>query len=191
MKRYERYKDSGVQWIGKIPEHWKLILNGVLFHEEIRTPNKDDQPLSLSQKDGVIPADELDKQTLKASTYNNWKKVLKDDLILNRFKAHLGVLFSSEHEGMVSFHYGVYKMRLSLCPKYYEYLFHTEKYKYILAASSKGMTVGLQNLSNRDFYAIKSIMPPVTEQRTIVDYLKDKTLKIDQYVAARERERAA
>ena len=191
MKRYERYKDSGVQWIGEIPEHWGLILNGVLFHEEIRTPNMADKPLSLSQKDGVIPADELDIQTLKTSTYNNWKKVLRDDLILNRFKAHLGVLFSSNYEGMVSFHYGVYKMRLALCPKYYEYLFHTEKYKYILAASSKGMTIGLQNLSNRDFYAIKSIVPPLSEQCAIIDYLKCKTNKIDQYVAARERERAA
>lgn len=191
MNRYESYKDSGVEWIGEIPSHWSLIINGMLFHEEIRKPRPTDRPLSLSQKSGVVLADDLEIQTLKTSSYDNWKQVLENDLVLNRFKAHLGVLFASSLNGMVSFHYGVFASRIKLVPQYYEYLFHTEKYKYIYAANSKGMTVGLQNLSNKDFYAVHSIYPPYNEQKIIVDYLKDKTLKIEQYVSARERERAA
>lgn len=191
MKRYNAYKDSGVKWIGEIPSHWKMVINGMLFHEEIRKPEIQDMPLSLSQKSGVVFADELDIKTLRTSSYENWKRVIENDLVLNRFKAHLGVLFASSLKGMVSFHYGVFAPRIKLLPKYYEYLFHTEKYKYKYAASSKGMTVGLQNLSNQDFYAVKSIFPPYEEQQAIVDYLKDKTLKIEQYVSARERERAA
>lgn len=190
MKKYNAYKDSGVKWIGEIPSHWKMVINGMLFHEEIRKPEIQDMPLSLSQKSGVVFADELDIKTLRTSSYENWKRVIENDLVLNRFKAHLGVLFASSLKGMVSFHYGVFTPRIKLLPKYYEYLFHTEKYKYKYAASSKGMTVGLQNLSNQDFYAVKSIFPPYEEQQAIVDYLKDKTLKIEQYVSARERERA-
>lgn len=189
MRRYKAYKDSGVEWIGEIPSHWKMVINGMLFHEEIRKPEIQDMPLSLSQKSGVVFADELDVKTLRTSSYENWKRVIENDLVLNRFKAHLGVLFASSLKGMVSFHYGVFAPRIKLLPKYYEYLFHTEKYKYKYAASSKGMTVGLQNLSNQDFYAVKSIFPPYEEQQAIVDYLKDKTLKIEQYVSARERER--
>lgn len=188
MKKYESYKDSGVGWIGKIPSHWSLIINGMLFHEEIRKPCPTDRPLSLSQKNGVVLADDLEIQTLKTSSYENWKQVFENDLVLNRFKAHLGVLFASSLNGMVSFHYGVFASRIKLIPQYYEYLFHTEKYKYIYAANSKGMTVGLQNLSNKDFYAVHSIYPPYYEQQAIVDYLKDKTLKIEQYVSTRERE---
>lgn len=189
MKKYNAYKDSGVKWIGEIPSHWKMVINGMLFHEEIRKPEIQDMPLSLSQKSGVVFADELDIKTLRTSSYENWKRVIENDLVLNRFKAHLGVLFASSLKGMVSFHYGVFAPRIKLLPKYYEYLFHTEKYKYKYAASSKGMTMGLQNLSNQDFYAVKSIFPPYEEQQAIVDYLKDKTLKIEQYVSARERER--
>lgn len=189
MKKYNAYKDSGVKWIGEIPSHWKMVINGMLFHEEIRKPEIQDMPLSLSQKSGVVFADELDIKTLRTSSYENWKRVIENDLVLNRFKAHLGVLFASSLKGMVSFHYGVFAPRIKLLPKYYEYLFHTEKYKYKYAASSKGMTVGLQNLSNQDFYAVKSIFPPYEEQQAIVDYLKDKTLKIEQYVSTRERER--
>lgn len=191
MKRYSEYKDSGVKWIGEIPGHWKLILNGILFHEEIRKPFQNDIPLSLSQKDGLIPSDTLQIQTLKTSSYDNWKRVLKKDLVLNRFKAHLGVLFASNYIGMVSFHYGVYKAKIPLNSKYYEYLFHTNEYKYVYAHSSKGMTVGLQNLSNSDFYAVKSIYPPLPEQEAIVTFLDSKVAKINEYISIAEKKIAA
>ena len=172
----------------EIPSHWKEILNGILFKENVRKPNENDIPLSLSQKDGLIPTDLMKESSLKTSTYDNWKKVLKHDLVLNRFKAHLGVLMASDYEGMVSFHYGVYEPQLPLITKYYELLYHTDIYKGIYAYSSNGMTVGLQNLSNIVFYSIKGIYPPLTEQEKIVNYLEDKTSKIDAYVADKEKE---
>lgn len=172
----------------EIPAHWKEILNGILFKENVRKPNENDIPLSLSQKDGLIPTDLMKESSLKTSTYDNWKKVLKHDLVLNRFKAHLGVLMASDYEGMVSFHYGVYEPQLPLITKYYELLYHTDVYKGIYAYSSNGMTVGLQNLSNIVFYSIKGIYPPLAEQEKIVSYLEDKTSKIDAYVADKEKE---
>lgn len=172
----------------EIPSHWKEILNGILFKENVRKPNENDIPLSLSQKDGLIPTDLMKESSLKTSTYDNWKKVLKHDLVLNRFKAHLGVLMASDYEGMVSFHYGVYEPQLPLITKYYELLYHTDIYKGIYAYSSNGMTVGLQNLSNIVFYSIKGIYPPLAEQEKIVSYLENKTSKIDAYVADKEKE---
>lgn len=188
MRKYDSYKDSGVKWIGKIPSHWKEILNGILFRENIRKPLADDVPLSLSQKDGLIPTDQMKESSLKTSSYDGWKGVKKDDLVLNRFKAHLGVLMASDYEGMVSFHYGVYEAQLPLVTKYYEYLYHLEEYKSIYAYSSKGMTVGLQNLSNLAFYSVKGLYPPIEEQKSIVAYLNKKTAEIDEQVSKVERE---
>ena len=188
MERYREYKKSVVPGMKEIPAHWKEVLNGILFKENVRKPNEDDIPLSLSQKDGLIPTDLMKENSLKTSTYDNWKKVLKHDLVLNRFKAHLGVLMASDYEGMVSFHYGVYEPQLPLVTKYYELLYHTDIYKGIYAYSSNGMTVGLQNLSNIVFYSIKGIYPPLAEQEKIVSYLEDKTSKIDAYVADKEKE---
>ena len=188
MRKYDSYKDSGVKWIGEIPSHWKEILNGILFRENVRKPLADDVPLSLSQKDGLIPTDQMKESSLKTSSYDGWKGVKKDDLVLNRFKAHLGVLMASNYEGMVSFHYGVYEAQLPLVTKYYEYLYHLEEYKSIYAYSSKGMTVGLQNLSNLAFYSIKGIYPPLEEQKSIVAYLNKKTAEIDEQVSKVERE---
>ena len=188
MERYKEYKKSVVPRMKEIPSHWKEILNGILFKENVRKPNENDIPLSLSQKDGLIPTDLMKESSLKTSTYDNWKKVLKHDLVLNRFKAHLGVLMASDYEGMVSFHYGVYEPQLPLITKYYELLYHTDIYKGIYAYSSNGMTVGLQNLSNIVFYSIKGIYPPLAEQEKIVSYLEGKTSKIDAYVADKEKE---
>ena len=147
-----------------------------------------DRPLSLSQVDGLLPTDDMKERSLKTSTYEGWKRVLKDDLVLNRFKAHLGVFFASKYEGMVSFHYGVFAKRRSLLPRYYEYLFHTPQYKFVYSWASKGMTIGLQNLSNTDFYKVRSPYPPEEEQRRIVSFLDSKCGKIDRLVAAKEKE---
>ncbi|MCQ2218661.1 MAG: restriction endonuclease subunit S [Paludibacteraceae bacterium] len=187
-QRYETYKDSGVQWLGEIPSHWNTLLNGILFVEDVRKPEANDVPLSLSQVDGVIPTDEMKESSLKTSSYDNWKRVIIDDLVLNRFKAHLGVMFASSYVGMVSFHYGVFKAKMELVPKYYEYLYHTNVYRFIYADASKGMTVGLQNLSNTSFYNVRAIYPPKEEQQSIVAYLDDKCGKIDEWVNKKQKE---
>lgn len=151
-QRYDTYKDSGVQWLGEIPGHWGCIQNRFIFKENVRIPFPNVIPLFLSHVDGLIPTDDMKELSLKTSSYDNWKRVLEEDIVLNRFKAHLGVLFASKYIGMVSFHYGLFEKVRPIAPKYYEYMFHSNQFKLILGFASKGMTVGLQNLGNADFY---------------------------------------
>lgn len=181
-------KDSGIKLVGSIPNHWMVLKTGYLFRENVRSANSDDIPLSLSQVDGLISTDEMKERSLKTSSYDGWKHVIKEDLVLNRFKAHLGVMFAATLEGMVSFHYGVYEKRRPLITKYYEYLFHTNAYKTIYAGLSNGMTVGLQNLSNQNFYSTKSLYPPVEEQQEIVDYLDAKCSEIDAIISEKKEQ---
>ncbi|MCQ2306099.1 MAG: restriction endonuclease subunit S [Bacteroidales bacterium] len=187
-QRYDTYKDSGVQWLGEIPGHWECVQNRFIFKENVRAPQPNDIPLSLSQVDGLIPTDDMKESSLKTSSYDNWKRVLEEDIVLNRFKAHLGVLFASKYVGMVSFHYGVFEKNRPIVPKYYEYMFHSNQFRLILGFASKGMTVGLQNLGNADFYNLKSLFPLLPEQHAIVSYLDDKCGKIDEWVAQKRKE---
>ena len=180
-------KDSGIRWLGQIPEHWEVVKTGRLFKENNRKPQDGDIPLSLSQADGLIATDDMKESSLKTSSYDNWKRVVMDDLVLNRFKAHLGVLFSSTLEGMVSFHYGVYEAKKSLNSKYFEYLYHSDYYKAILGSMSNGMVLGLQNLSNQNFYSVWSLFPPIDEQNEIVNYLNLKFEKVDQLIATKQK----
>ena len=166
-----KFKDSCIDYIGKVPANWKILQNHRIFQSMNRKPKGDDVVLSLSQKDGLIPYDEMKERSLQTASYDNWQMVLPNDLVLNRFKAHLGVFFSSKYSGIVTFHYGVYKPKVPLISKYYESLYHTNAYKTVYAWQSKGMTVGLQNLSDINFYTVYTLYPPLEEQERIVHYI--------------------
>ena len=179
-----RLKPSGVEWVGDIPEHWEVMLNQRIFKENIRPHfGHTETPLSLSQRDGLIATTEMKERSLQTSTYENWKVTVPGDLVVNRFKAHLGVFFASGVRGIVSFHYGVFVPRRRMCTKYFEHLYHTQPYRTIYAGRSNGMTAGLQNLSNQNFYSVKTIVPPIAEQLAIVEYVEKATFDINTTIA--------
>lgn len=179
-------KDSGIEWIGEIPAEWDVIRNAFLYKEKSRLPEENAVSLSLSQVDGLIATDDMKERSLKTSTYDGWKQVRTNDLVLNRFKGHLGVLFAANIEGMVSFHYGVYEPLRQFDSKFFEYLYHSDAYKAILGLKSNGMTIGLQNLSNQNFYSVYSLYPPEEEQQEIVQYLDDKCSGIDALIVQKQ-----
>lgn len=182
-------KPSGIPWLGEIPAHWETPLNRQLFRENIRPHNgKTERQLSLSQRDGLIATDDMKERSLQTSSFDNWKVTIPGDLVLNRFKAHLGVFFGAILRGIVSFHYGVFEPQRTLCTKYFELLYHTAPYRVIYAGRSNGMTVGLQNLSNQNFYGVRSIVPPFNEQNEIVSYCATATDDINTAISRTERE---
>ena len=168
-----RMVDSGIEYIGVVPEHWRILLNHRLYKGMGRKFSGSETVLSLSQKDGLIPYEQMTERSLHTASYDNWQLVLPNDLVLNRFKAHLGVFFASKYRGIVTFHYGVYEPRMPLISEYYEALYHTNVYKRVFAGQSKGMTVGLQNLSDTDFFAVYTVYPPYEEQQEIVEAIRD------------------
>jgi type I restriction enzyme S subunit len=173
-------KPSGIEWLGDVPGHWELVLNQRIFKEEIRPHGGlPETQLSLSQRDGLIATSDMRERSLQTSSFDNWKVTIPGDLVLNRFKAHLGVFFASTLRGIVSFHYGVFMPRRRLVTKYFEFLYHTSPYRAIYAGRSNGMTVGLQNLSNQNFYNVRSIIPPFREQEEIVGFIEKTTEQID------------
>lgn len=161
-------RETGIDYIGAIPSHWTVLQNKRLFKSMNRTFQGIPTVLSLSQKDGLIPYSEMAERSLHTSSYENWQLVCPNDLVLNRFKAHLGVFFASKYTGIVTFHYGVYEAKMPLVAKYYEVLYHTPEYCRVYAGQSRGMTVGLQNLSDTNFYSTYTVYPPNEEQREIV-----------------------
>jgi type I restriction enzyme S subunit len=183
------FKPSGIPLLGDIPVHWETPLIQRIFKEDIR-PNIGAQEiqLSLSQRDGLIATSEMRERSLQTSSFDNWKVTMPGDLVLNRFKAHLGVFFEATLRGIVSFHYGVFAPRRRLSTKYFELLFHTYAYKTIFAGRSNGMTVGLQNLSNQNFYGARAALPPHDEQVEIVAYTERETWEIRTAISRLERE---
>ena len=190
MKKYELYKDSGVGWIGEIPSHWSCVKVKHLLRERVdKSEDGIGEPLSMSQKYGLIPTSQMDVVPNLATSYVGAKRSRQGDMVLNKLKAHLGVFALSAYDGLVSPDYAVYYGTGRADLEYLEYLFKTPLYVSEFIKKTTGVAIGFNRLYTDDLFSIPAHYPPMQEQKRIVDYLKDKTLKIEQYVSARERER--
>lgn len=191
MKRYDAYKDSGVQWIGEVPRHWKIRRNKDIL-KECKTLVGDDSShytlLSLT-KQGVIVRDLTENKGKFPKEFNTYKVIEVGDMIFCLFDVDetprtIGL---SNHKGMITGAYNVFKTK-NVDPNYILYY-------YVSIDDVKGLRSlykGLRKvISFPTFMSAKVLTPPLSEQQSIVAYLKDKTSKIDQYVTERERERAA
>jgi type I restriction enzyme S subunit len=187
MERYSSYKDSGVQWIGEIPEHWSLRRIKYIFSElKEKSENGLELPLSLSKDGGIIPFNEKKNKTMESASYVGGKIVHKGEIVFNRFKARLFAV--SGYDGIVSSDYAVYKCNRSASPEYLIKLFGIDMYRDAFNRKASGIGDGFSRLYTDDLFAMFSIFPPLAEQEKIVSYLEDKTSKIDAYVADKEKE---
>lgn len=190
MKRYNAYKDSGVKWIGEIPSHWGCIKIKHLLKERVeKSADGIGEPLSMSQKFGLIPTSQMDIVPNAATSYIGAKHTHRGDMVLNKLKAHLGVFALSSYDGLVSPDYAVYYGTGRADMEFLEYLFKTPLYVSEFIKKTTGVAIGFNRLYTDDLFSISAHYPPLHEQQAIVDYLKDKTFKIEQYVSARKRER--
>ena len=190
MKKYESYKNSGVGWIGDIPSHWSCVKVKHLLRERVdKSEDGIGEPLSMSQKYGLIPTSQMDVVPNLATSYVGAKRTRQGDMVLNKLKAHLGVFALSAYDGLVSPDYAVYYGTGRADLEYLEYLFKTPLYVSEFIKKTTGVAIGFNRLYTDDLFSIPAHYPPMQEQKRIVGYLKDKTLKIEQYVSARERER--
>lgn len=192
MKRYEKYKDSDVDWIGEIPEGWEVRRIKTLFKEtNERSFNGSEDLLSVSQYTGVTrKSDKVEEGDLltNASTLEGYKIVKKGDLVSNIMLAWNGSLGFSPFEGITSPAYSVYRLKDSGEKQFFHYLFRTEKYKAEFKRQSSGVIESRLRLYSDDFFGIFSILPPLSEQQSIATFLDDKTAKIDQTIAIKQKE---
>lgn len=187
MKRYDRYKDSGVQWIGEIPEHWEAKKIRTCFKERReKVSDKEFEALSVS-KNGITP--QLDT-AVKTDNGDNRKKVCKGDFVVNSRSDRKGSCGFSEFDGSVSL-INIVLEPFKVSGKYYHYLFRSNDYIEEFYRQGRGIVADLWTTRYSEMKSIYIPVPPLPEQHAIIDYLKDKTHKIDEYVTARERERAA
>lgn len=180
-------KESGVEWVGQIPEGWGTIrVKQLLRERKERSTNGLEEPLSMSQKVGLIPTRMLDIIPNMASSFVGAKLTYVDDLVFNKLKAHLGVFSVSKYDGLVSPDYAVYYSTGKASLKYLEYLFKTPQCISEFRKRSTGIAAGLTRLYTDGLFAIECPFPTINEQWQIVDYLDDKCAKIDRLIAIKQ-----
>lgn len=190
MQRYEEYKDSGVDWIGEIPEHWK-VLPGLNFIYENKAKNKGmirNTVLSLSYGKIRVKA-ESELTGLVPESFETYQLVNVGDVIFRPTDLQNDMVSLrssiSEFEGIITSAYLNLRFKENADPKFFHYFFRSIDNNKIIYGLGSGLR---QNISYLDFRRFNFPFPPLEEQQTIAIFLDDKTSKIDQTIAIKEKE---
>lgn len=186
--RYPRYKDSGVEWLGQVPEHWALKPLWTFFRRVKRTGFEDEQLLSVYRDHGVIPKSSRDDNFNKPSDdLSVYQLVVPGDLAINKMKAWQGSVAISTHRGIVSPAYFVYEVLHTANSRYLHYLMRSVRYITGYLSVSKGIRINQWDLEPQLHSRMPLTVPSPEEQNAIAAFLDRETGKIDELVAEQRR----
>jgi len=202
-EKYSAYKNSGIQWLGEIPEHWKIESFRNILNErnEKNHPIKTKEILSLSIGKGVtLYAEKTTNLDRFKDDFSQYKLAYKGDLVLNSMNMIVGAVGVSDYFGCVSPVYYTYYGGIdnSFTTKFYEYLFRCKTVQGVLYSLGKGLIAidrgdGKYNtlrlkVSRDDLRSLRLPFPNQLEVIAIVNFLDHKTALIDQAIGIKQKQ---
>ena len=204
MKRYDSYKDSGVEWIGEIPSEWECIRLGMLgtFSSSgiDKKSNEDETPVRMVNYTDLIkgrkyyPIQNGQKKYMRVTTpQSKFKehKLEKGDMVfIPSSETHEDLGYSSlidfeEDDFVYSYHILRYKTKKPIYHYYKKYLINHHSVLNQFSSECKGTT---RKIIGRDvFNNVRVVLPPLSEQQQIVSFLDTKTSLIDSLIEKTQR----
>lgn len=178
-------KDSGIDWIGKIPDEWIVSKAKTILHNKTVKNHPNAEVLSLYRDLGVVPKNSRDdNHNVTSEDTSSYKFVQKGELVLNKMKTWQGSLAVSNYEGIVSPAYYVCEfINNEIDKNYIHYLLRNKMYAQEFERLSTGLRVGQWDLSIEDFLNTLIIYPPSkSEQTRIANFLDEKCAQIDSII---------
>ncbi|WP_428069060.1 restriction endonuclease subunit S [Chryseobacterium gambrini] len=184
MQRYEKYRESGVDWIGEIPKNWEIVRFKRLFKEKKKTTDASLNSGSISFGEVVYKNDEKITEATKLSyQVLNKGEFLLNPLNMNYDLKSLRIGLSSINV-VVSSGYIILQSKKGLNKNYYRWLLRVYDIVFM-----KTLGAGVrQTINYNDLADSHLVVPSLEEQQTIATFLDDKTAKIDQTIAIKEKE---
>lgn len=141
IEKYPAYKDSGQEWLGKVPEKWELkkVKNVFKLVIENAPKNNDFELLSVYTDIGVKPRKELEERGNKASTTDGYWLVKKGDIIVNKLLAWMGAIGVSNYDGVTSPAYDILRAKIKIDSNFFHYLFRNAACISELRRHSRGI----------------------------------------------------
>lgn len=191
LKPYPAYKDSGVEWLGEVPEGWEVLPARSLFDEVIERDHPEEELLSVTIKDGVVPQASLLEETSSKDGSNldksSYKLVQPGDIAYNKMRAWQGAAGCSSVRGLVSPAYIVMRSRGAIEPALAHRLLRTPAFAKEAERWSYGITSDQWSLRAKDFKQIYFPVPSGESQAAIVSLLDHIDARIRRLIATKER----
>ena len=177
-------KDSGIEWIGEVPNDWRIVRNKNAFvcnKELVGEKSELTQLLSLTTR-GIKKKDINNAEGKLPESFDTYQFVKENDIVMCLFDLDCSAVFSviSPFDGMISPAYRVLSCKESMEPRYADYWFRyiSDGRKFNHYAKNIRYT-----LSYEEFSALPLLLPEKSEQRSIADYLDRKCSQIDAIIA--------
>ena len=187
--RNRELKDSAIPWIGDIPKDWKVCFIKQIMRNKSIKGYPDEMVLSLYRDYGVVPKDSRDdNHNVTSEDTSSYKFVEVGDFVINKMKAWQGSMAVSDYQGIISPAYYICRFITNeIDRKYIHYLLRNDTYKAEYMRLSSGMRVGQWDLNIDDFLRIKMVLPSLSEQQKIANFLDRKCTEIDEMIALQEK----
>lgn len=183
-------KDSGVDWLGRVPAHWDVVPPTALFTESKERAREGDQMLSATQKYGVIPLAEYEaleqrQVTMAVVNLDMRKHVELGDFVIS-MRSMDGGLERARAVGSVRSSYAVLKPGPDVEGRFYGALMKSSLYIQALRLTSNFIRDG-QDLNFSHVRKVKLPKPDLHEQAAIADHIEAETARIDGLISLTER----
>lgn len=178
----KQMKDSGIEWVGQIPEDWKI--ERLQWHiEEVNIKNnpiRTERILSLTNKLGVVPYEEKGNQGNKSKeNLSEYKLAFENTIVANSMNVIIGSVGLSKYYGCVSPVYYVFKAKKGTSIRFINYVFNTVGLQKELRKHANGILEIRLRVSADDILKRSIAIPSLTRQEVISDYLDTKCAEID------------
>ena len=187
---YPAYKDSGIEWLGKVPEHWeRRRLKTLLRVIDRRSTTGAETLLSLRRDHGVVVYSEHFARPPQGRTLVGYKQLAVGQLVVNRLQANNGLVFCSGVDGLVSPDYSVFNKTAPLQMEYLSDLLRTSAYRSHFRRVSTGLgtgTAGFLRLYDDVFLSTTVFLPPEHEQVSVLEYVGIQVTKMEGLIASAE-----
>jgi len=181
---YQKYKDSGVVWLGDIPEHWeqkrfKFSVN--LINNKIEAENSNLSYMGLEHIESWTGKKIEDKN---ASSEGIGSHFLPNDVLFGKLRPYLAKVYLSDIEGLASTEALVLRCKNNIFPKFLKYYILSRDFINIVDSSTFGAKMPR---ASWDFIGnLFFIFPPLNEQEKIAQFLDYKTKQIDELIKKKE-----
>lgn len=176
LRPYPIYRDSGVLWLGKLPDHWRICRLGELLRErgETNQGRQVAEVLSVLREKGVIPYSEKGNiGNKKSEDITRYKIVRPDDIVVNCMNVIIGSVGLSRYTGCLSPVYYVLKRRSECdCPSYLNAYFQTKQFQDSLVRIGNGILAHRMRIPMELLKCEPFPYPPPEEQIKIAQFLE-------------------
>lgn len=188
---YERYKESGVDWLGAIPSDWQSKKLGILLTEFSKKNNPNLPLLSITRELGVITRDMDDQESnhnFIPDDLSGYKLLKEGQFGMNKMKAWQGSYGISKYTGIVSPAYYVFDVSNEIYPNFFNIAIRSKFYVDFFGSASDGVRIGQWDLNKTRMREIPFIFPSLEQQKKIYEFLSKKIKQIDQAIALKQQQ---